>query len=161
MKVRSLRELSRSELVQKRDDLKETLDIQISDGAGLRDYCLGGSSGAGFGWQDIDVWKVGVQYKFNDQWTVRGGYNHSDNPIRPQDVTFNILAPGVVKDQWSTGLSYKFNNKQSEITGAFMYALHNSVTGPSLFVPLGAPPTTTETIGMKEYLLGVAYSHWW
>jgi long-chain fatty acid transport protein len=130
-------------------------------GPGQPNYCLGGSSGAGFGWQDIDVWKVGVQYKVDDNWTVRGGYNHSDNPIRPQDVTFNILAPGVVKDQWSAGLSYKFNNKQSEVTGAFMYALHNSVTGSSLFVPLGAPSTTTETIGMKEYLVGVAYSHWW
>jgi long-chain fatty acid transport protein len=129
-------------------------------GPGQRDYCLGGSSGAGFGWQNIDVWKIGVQYQVNDQWTIRAGYNHSDNPITPADVTFNILAPGVVKDQWSAGLSYKVN-KTSEITGAFMYAQHNSVTGSSLFVPLGAPPTTTETIGMKEYLIGVAYSHWW
>jgi long-chain fatty acid transport protein len=129
-------------------------------GAGLRNYCLGADSGAGFGWQNIDVWKVGVQYAINDQWTVRGGYNHSDNPIRPQDVTFNILAPGVVKDQWSAGLSYKID-KTHEITGSFMYALKNSVTGPSLFIGFGLPPTTTETIEMKEYLIGVAYSHWW
>jgi long-chain fatty acid transport protein len=130
-------------------------------GAGNRDNCLGGSNGAGFGWQDIDVWKIGVQYKIDDQWTVRGGYNHSDNPVTPANVTFNILAPGVVKDQWSAGLSYKFNNKTSEITAAFMYAQHNTVTGQSLFVGFGAPPTTTETIGMKEYLIGAAYSHWW
>jgi long-chain fatty acid transport protein len=129
-------------------------------GAGMRDYCLGGSSGAGFGWQNIDVWKIGVQYQINEQWAIRGGYNHSDNPIRPQDVTFNILAPGVVKDQWSGGLSFKVN-KTSEITGSFMYAQHNTVTGPSLLIGFGAPPTTTETIGMKEYLIGVAYSHWW
>jgi long-chain fatty acid transport protein len=129
-------------------------------GAGMRDYCLGGSSGAGFGWKDIDVWKLGVQYQINEAWTVRGGYNHSDNPVQSQDVTFNILAPGVVKDQWSAGLSFKVN-KTSEITGSFMYALHNTVTGPSMFVGFGAPPTTTETIGMKEYLVGVAYSHWW
>ena len=129
-------------------------------GAGMRQYCLGGDSGAGFGWQNVDVWKAGVQYTFNDNWTVRGGYNHTDNPIRPQDVTFNILAPGVVKDQWSAGLSYKID-KTHEITGSFMYALKNSVTGPSLFVGFGAPPTTTETIEMKEYLIGVAYSHWW
>jgi len=128
---------------------------------GQPNYCLGGSSGAGFGWQPIDVWKFGVQYQVNEQWQLRGGYNHSDNPITPADVTFNILAPGVVKDQWSLGTSYKFNNKNSEISAAFMYAQHNSVTGPSLFVPLGAPTTTTETIGMKEYLLGIAYSHWW
>ena len=29
--------------------------------------CLGGSNGAGFGWQNVDVWKFGVQYQLNDQ----------------------------------------------------------------------------------------------
>jgi long-chain fatty acid transport protein len=119
--------------------------------------CLGGDNGAGFGWQPVNVWKIGVQYAFDAQWTLRGGYNHTENPIEPQDVTFNILAPGVVKDQWSLGTTYKID-KDSEITGAFMYALNNSVTGPSLFIGFGAPSTTTETIQMKEYLLGIAYS---
>jgi long-chain fatty acid transport protein len=126
-------------------------------GGGISSYCLGASNGAGFGWQDINVWKVGVQYQLNEAWTLRGGYNHSDNPIRPEDVTFNILAPGVVKDQWSLGTTYRIDNV-SEITGAAMYAQKNSVTGTSLFVGFGAPPTTTETIAMKEFLLGVAYS---
>jgi long-chain fatty acid transport protein len=126
-------------------------------GAGQRNYCLGADSGAGFGWQDINIWKIGVQYQLNEQWTLRGGYNHSDNPIRPQDVTFNILAPGVVKDQWSLGTTYRID-KDSEVTGAFMYAQNNSVTGPSLLIGFGLPPTTSETIQMKEYLLGIAYS---
>ncbi len=126
-------------------------------GGGQRNYCLGADSGAGFGWQNIDVWKIGVQYQLNEKWTLRGGYNHSQNPIEPQDVTFNILAPGVVKDQWHFGSTYRLDDK-SEITGAFMYAQNNSVTGQSLLVGFGAPPTTTETIAMKQYLLGIAYS---
>ena len=126
-------------------------------GAGQRDYCLGGSSGAGFGWQNIDVCKIGVQYEMDEKWTFRGGYNYSENPIQSQDVTFNILAPGVVKNQWSAGTTYRID-KVSEVTGAFMYAQNNSVSGPSLFIGFGAPPTTTETISMKQYLLGVAYS---
>jgi long-chain fatty acid transport protein len=126
-------------------------------GAGLSDYCLGGSSGAGFGWQNIDIWKIGIQYAPDDKWTLRAGYNYSDNPIQSQDVTFNILAPGVVKSQWTLGSSYRID-KVSEITGAFMYAQNNSVTGTSLLVGFGVPPTTTETIQMKEYQLGIAYS---
>jgi long-chain fatty acid transport protein len=126
-------------------------------GAGLRDYCLGASSGAGFGWQTVNVWKLGVQYQIDERWTIRGGFNHTENPIGPQDVTFNILAPGVVKDQYSVGLTWRID-KEHEITGAAMYAASNSVTGPSLFVGFGAPPTTSETIEMKEYLFGVAYS---
>ena len=126
-------------------------------GLGLRDNCLGGSSGAGFGWQNVDVWKFGIQWAMNDAWTFRGGYNHTDNPIRPQDVTFNILAPGVVQNQYTVGTTWKLD-KVSEVTGAFMYAANNSVTGTSLFAGFGLPPTTTETIQMKEYQLGVAYT---
>ena len=126
-------------------------------GAGQTSACLGGSNGAGFGWQDIDVWKIGIQYALNDQLTLRGGYNHSGNPIRPQDVTFNILAPGVVQKQWTLGATWKIDPR-SEITGAFMYAQNNSVTGPSLLQGFGAPPTTMETISMKQRQLGIAYS---
>ena len=118
--------------------------------------CLGGSNGAGFGWQDVNVWKFGLQYALNEQWTLRGGYNYTQNPIRPQDVTFNIVAPGVVQKQWTLGASWKID-AMSELTGAFMYAQNNSVTGTSLLVGFGAPPTTTETISMKEVQAGIAY----
>jgi long-chain fatty acid transport protein len=119
--------------------------------------CLGGSNGAGFGWQDINVWKFGVQYQLNDQWTLRGGYNYTQNPVQAADVTFNILAPGVVKSQWTLGASWKLD-KTSELTGMFMYAQRNSVTGTSLFANFGAPGTTTETISMKEMQIGIAYT---
>jgi long-chain fatty acid transport protein len=129
---------------------------------GQTNACLGGSNGAGFGWQNVDVWKVGVQYMLDDKWTFRAGYNHTDNPIGSQDVTFNILAPGVVKDQYTLGTTYALD-KVSEITAAFMYAANNSVTGTSLLAGnppngFGAPPTTSETIAMKEYQFGIAYS---
>jgi long-chain fatty acid transport protein len=126
-------------------------------GQGARDKCLGGSSGAGFGWQNVNVWKIGVQYMIDDRWTLRAGYNHTQNPITPPNVTFNIIAPGVVQDQYHIGSTYRIDSV-SEVTGAFMYAANNSVSGPSFFTPFGLPPTTTETIAMKQYLLGVAYS---
>jgi long-chain fatty acid transport protein len=124
---------------------------------GLRDNCLGAGNGAGFGWQDVDVWKLGVQYTLDDHWTFRAGYNHSDNPIRSEDVTFNILAPGVVQDHYTLGTSYRLD-KDSEIFGSFWYADRKSVQGTSLFVGFGAPPTTTETISMKEISVGIGYS---
>jgi long-chain fatty acid transport protein len=126
-------------------------------GQGARDKCLGGSSGAGFGWQNVNVWKIGVQYMLDDRWTLRAGYNHTQNPITPPNVTFNIIAPGVVQDQYHIGSTYRIDN-MSEVTGAFMFAANNSLSGPSFFTPFGLPPTTTETIAMKQYQLGVAYS---
>jgi len=72
-------------------------------------------------------------------------------------VTFNILAPGVVQDHYTLGATYALD-KESEITGAFMYAKKNSVSGQSLFAQFGLPPTTTEEISLSEYSLGVAYA---
>ena len=122
--------------------------------------CLGGSNGAGFGWQDVDVWKVGVQYQLNPQWTLRAGYNHSDNPIRPQDVTFNILAPGVMRDHATFGTTWNYDS-HNEITAAVMYAFRNSVTGPSLindFLPPQAQAAMQEKIQMYEWSIGVQYA---
>jgi long-chain fatty acid transport protein len=119
--------------------------------------CLGGSNGAGFGWQDVNIWKLGVEYRYSDQLTLRGGYNHSDNPIQAKDVTINILAPGVVQDHVTLGLTYTFQGG-GELTAAYMHAFQNSVTGSSLFSNFTAPLSAgNEKIQMYENSLGIAY----
>jgi long-chain fatty acid transport protein len=117
--------------------------------------CLGGSNGAGFGWQDVNIWKLGIEYRHSDQLTLRGGYNHSDNPIQAKDVTINILAPGVVQDHLTLGLTYTFQGG-GELTAAYMHAFQNSVTGSSLFNQVGVP-AGNEKIQMYENSLGIAY----
>lgn len=117
--------------------------------------CLGGSNGAGFGWHDIDVWKLGLEYRYNDRLTLRGGYNHSDNPIQAKDVTINILAPGVVQDHLTLGLTY-VTPSNGELTLAYMHAFQNSVTGSSLFNSFGVP-AGNEKIQMYENAIGIAY----
>jgi long-chain fatty acid transport protein len=122
--------------------------------------CLGGSNGAGFGWQDVKVWKIGFAYDLDPKWTLRAGYNHSDNPINPADVTFNILAPGVVKDHATAGFTYRMDARD-EITGAFMYAFSNDVKGASLFnafIPPAAQPNMQEKIQMYEWSVGLQWA---
>jgi long-chain fatty acid transport protein len=129
---------------------------------GAASACLGGSDGAGFGWHDVNAFRLGVEYVVNPALTLRAGYNHSDNPIRSEDVTFNILAPGVVQDHFTLGLTHPFGTG-SEVTAAFMYAPTKSVTGSSLLTPLfmgqGGPPNSggTETIRMNERSFGLAW----
>ena len=43
--------------------------------------CLGGASGAGFGWEDITIIKIGYQVDDGDN-TYRVGYSHSDQAIQ-------------------------------------------------------------------------------
>ena len=122
--------------------------------AGTGAGCLGGSAGIGFGWGDVDVWKLGAEYKYNDKLTLRAGYNHGDNPIRSQDVTFNILAPGVVQDHVTLGFTYAVS-PASEVTMAYMHAKEESVTGPATnpYFNVGG----NETIKMYQNSLGVTY----
>ncbi len=119
--------------------------------------CLGGSNGAGFGWRDVDVWKLGVQYRVDPRLTVRAGYNLTDNPIRPEDVTFNILAPGVVRHHITAGATWALD-RDSALTFAGMYAFDNDVTGPSLFNAFAPGLTMQEKIKMHEYSLGIQYA---
>ena len=110
---------------------------------------FGTNGGPGFGWSDIDVWKLGFAYQMNNALTLRAGWNHGDNPIQARDVSINILAPGVVTDHITFGLTYALS-PSSELTVAGMYAPSESVSGAS---GLGG----TDKIEMKQYSLGVSY----
>lgn len=121
---------------------------------------LGADNGPGFGWQDIDVWKLGAEYKYSQQLTVRAGWNHGDNPISSRDVTFNILAPGVIEDHVTLGFTYTLASG-NELTMSYMHAFSNDVSGASILpVMAGMSPTPmgTENIEMDQNALGIQYS---
>jgi long-chain fatty acid transport protein len=113
---------------------------------------LGTTEGAGFGWSDINIIKLGVQWQANDAWTLRAGYNKGDNPVNADNVTFNILAPGVIEEHLTLGATMKLD-AASEISASYMHALANSVTGTGK-----SPAGGTETIKMKQNSLGIQYS---
>jgi long-chain fatty acid transport protein len=120
---------------------------------------LGADGGPGFGWDDINVVKLGVQWQATDRWTLRAGYDHGGNPISGKDVTFNILAPGVMTSHYTAGFSWAMD-ATNDISGSFMLAPRQSVTGSSLFnAVLGPGAGGTETDRMRQYSLGVAWSH--
>ncbi|HEY4956197.1 MAG TPA: outer membrane protein transport protein, partial [Caldimonas sp.] len=110
---------------------------------------LGAANGPGFGWANVNVLKIGTAWRMNDSWTLRAGYNRGDNPISSADVTFNILAPGVMRDHYTLGFTWA-GSPDSELTGALMIAPRKSVSGSSLFNGvLGAGAAGNETITMR------------
>jgi long-chain fatty acid transport protein len=124
-------------------------------GPGVGAGCLGASaSSIGFGWDDVSVLKIGIEYEWSSRLALRAGYNRSDNPIQARDVTFNILAPGVVQDHLTLGFTYGLG-KSTEITMAYMHAFENSVSGPATnpYFNVGG----TETLTMSEDSLGIAW----
>jgi long-chain fatty acid transport protein len=125
---------------------------------------LGAAGGPGFGWSNITVEKLGFDYQATRDLVLRAGYNHSTNPISSQNVTFNILAPGVIQDHFTLGSTWQIAGTHSEITVAGAYMPSKSVTGSSylngMFSLQGMPPGAggTETVKMSEKELGIAWA---
>ena len=118
---------------------------------------LGVANGPGFGWSDVNVWKLGVQWQASTQWTLRAGLNVGDNPVQSKDVSFNILAPGVITKHLTLGGTYALSPK-SELSFAYMYAPEVVVSGSSLYNNLIAPGAGgTETVRMSQQSIGIQY----
>lgn len=115
---------------------------------------LGRSDGAGFGWRDVDVFKVGFNYQWNSNLTLRAGYNHNTQPIPQSETFFNILAPGVIKDHLSLGFTYQVSDNR-EITLAYTHAFKEKVKGSgSIPSDFGGGEADLE---MYQNSLGIAY----
>ncbi len=117
---------------------------------------LGADNGAGFGWRDVTAIKLGAQYVYSDQLTLRAGYNHSSQPIRKEDALINILAPGVVQDHVTLGGTWTLQDK-SELSFYYAHAFSERVKAPNA-IPSGPPFGGGDvTLRMDQNSLGVAY----
>ncbi len=120
----------------------------------LRTAFLGNDGGAGFGWEDITVVKVGAQWQAAPEWIVRAGYSYGEQPIPDTEVMFNIIAPGVIEHHITAGCTKKIGSNQ-ELHLALMYALENDVTGAN---PLEVPGQQTIKLTMNQWEFTAGYS---
>ena len=123
---------------------------------------LGASNGPGFGWDDMDIWKLGMEYKYSPSLTLRAGYSRTDSPIESgncasntncAEVTLNILAPAVIEEHVTLGLTYTLASG-NEVTMSYMHAFCNDVSGVR-------PPAFgggVDRIEMYQNSLGIQYS---
>lgn len=68
---------------------------------------LGADEGLGFGWNDIDIFKFGVQWEYSRQFTLRAGFSHADQLFDNGEALFNVLAPATVRRHASLGMTYR------------------------------------------------------
>ncbi|MDH5571812.1 MAG: outer membrane protein transport protein, partial [Gammaproteobacteria bacterium] len=118
---------------------------------------LGDSGGPGFGWEDMTIVKLGVDYQLNSTTVLRAGWNHGEQPIPAGETAFNVIAPAVVEDHLTLGATFTLANK-AELSAYFMHAFENEVKGDS-------PGTTSAAMNnaghgdlkMSQDALGIAY----
>jgi len=126
-------------------------DCTAGPTGGTGDGCLGGSDGAGFGWEDIVVFKLGYQWT-KDVNTWRLGYSRNNQPIPSSEVTFNILAPGIMREHYTFGFS-RATSSNSSVDFSFMYAPAETVDGTNSF-----DPTQEIELEMEQYELAISYN---
>lgn len=116
---------------------------------------LGTDGGAGFGWEDVMVYKLGFNYAGVDTWEFRAGVSIGNNPIPATEVMFNILAPGVIENQVSLGLSKEVGKRGNQFHLAMNYAFNSSVEGAN---PMDPPSGQTIEIEMNQFELELGFS---
>ncbi len=115
---------------------------------------LGDENGAGFGWQDMTIYKFGLEWKASEALTLRAGFATGKQPIPESEVLFNILAPGVIEQHATLGVGYtlsKGNTLQLAVTRAFS----KEVTGPNA---LEAPGQQSISLKMDQWDVEFGYS---
>ena len=141
-----------------REDLAVAADVQriyYSDVKAVGNHLLpnlmqsplGTDAGAGFGWNDMTVVKLGAQWQANDAWSFRGGYAYGKQPIDESEVLMNILAPGVMEQHATVGLTRAVGSNQS-LSLAVMRAFTHSVAGAN---PLEAPGQQEIKLQMDQW----------
>lgn len=113
---------------------------------------LGEDEGAGFGWEDMTIYKAGLSWQQNAQRSWSAGYSYGKQPIRESEVLFNILAPAVVQQHFTAGLTQKTDGGNAWSL-ALMFAPNEKVRGSN---PLD--PAQTIEIEMRQFELEVSYS---
>ncbi|MEL7940766.1 OmpP1/FadL family transporter [Pseudomonas delhiensis] len=116
---------------------------------------LGSKNGPGFGWRDITVYKFSASYQLSPQLTVRGGYSHAEQPVPSSQTFLNILAPGVIRDHASLGLTWS-PSADNELSLAYTHGFEEKVKGSGSIDP--AFGGGEADLKMSQDILGVGYA---
>jgi long-chain fatty acid transport protein len=106
---------------------------------------LGTNDGWGFGWDDVWVYKIGVNYAYSPIWTFRAGYNYAEIPYDDDQALFNVLAPATVESHATVGFSYLINPGM-DVSMTYMHAFRNTVDNTYT----GSGPFTGFSYGAKQ-----------
>lgn len=121
---------------------------------------LGRDDGMGFGWEDQNIYKIGINYDYDSQWSFRVGYNYAESPIQDDQVLFNFMAPAVNEHHATFGMSYR-PSKNMEWSMNYMHAFKNTIKGPTALGPTAGLPVNGENASIDMYInsLGVSFAY--
>jgi long-chain fatty acid transport protein len=121
----------------------------------------------GFGWKDISIVSVGVQYKGFKKLPLRVGYTYNTNPIDSELAFFSTPATAVIKNAFQVGFGYEISDRLV-LNGVYHYGTSSGDTRGQLLNPMavssgnpyGALHGTSVSYSMTTSMImfGVNYS---
>lgn len=113
---------------------------------------LGCDDCLGFGWDDVDIYKFGVQWVYSEDWTFRAGYSFATDAFEGEQALFNVIAPAVTTEHFTAGFGKKLS-ADTELNVAFSYMPENEVHGTN---PNTGPQTGSLYMDQWEIEVGWA-----
>lgn len=120
----------------------------------------------GFGWKNMTIFSIGLQYKIKDNIPIRIGYTNNTNPIKDSLTFYSVSAPAVVTQAAQIGLGYTIGKMDINLlyhkgfrgdgnSGTMLSPnAYNSVTNP-----LGKIPGTNVSYDMETSMFQVTLNY--
>ena len=70
---------------------------------------LGSANGPGFGWKSQTFYRLGVDYRIAECWTIRAGYRFATETVRKSQTAINALVNEVVQNAATIGFTWCMN----------------------------------------------------
>ena len=117
--------------------------------------CLGGTNGAGFGWSNDIVYKLGVQFAMTENTTLRGGWSHGNQVLSNQYATENMITPGaLITNVYSVGATQQISKKDL-FNGVISFIPQQRLTSQNLF---SGAANQTVTLAARGIGFGLSWS---
>lgn len=117
-------------------------------------FCLGGKDGLGFGWDSMDIFKLGLKYDHNEKLSFMGGVSYNTEFSSGRQALFNILAPATVRWHLTLGATYRYSDSDAfNLSFAYMPKEELDGTSPSI------TQAQTGSIYMEQMDIEVSWSH--
>ncbi len=145
---------------------------QIADSGPMEGFPTGAVNG--FGWKNMSILSVGLQYQATEKLPIRIGYTYSSNPIDDELAFYSIPATAVIENAAQIGFSYVINNK-IDLSAVYHYGFRGDGASGELLNPtpeafggpwnadtnpLGAVPGSSVSYDMTTSMIqvGINYS---
>jgi hypothetical protein len=124
------------------------------------------ASVAGFGWENISIVSLGIQFKGIEKLPLRAGYTYNTNPIPDELAFFNAPATAIIQNAFQVGFSF-LPSESISIDATYHHGMSSGSTGGPMYNPMfigdnnpmGMIPGSSVSYDMTTDLIMVGFGY--